>query len=418
MIKNQRFVLLLSLLAAMILLVGTIVSCGSKNNNSGSTTATQAAASSSAAKGAASLSDAVGQSADIASGVIPAQYAPGMGSGSAANTDDIANVDPRLKNVVDKMVGVLQKTGTKSAKSQAASFRSSAFKSISSAPSGSATFTAVPCDVSGTYDVAVNLSTSGTSTTWNLDMTFHDCKDITGYDIVNGHLYAAHTKDSGSNYEHAQVTANLIDTDYDVSSNITGTFALNGTFESIKSGSVGTNSALGSFTWTDPGTNGNTVYAFSFGAGGNAITDIWSKTTGATGATTTRTGNGTYSLSITAPNGSVTLAVTLTGLEHKVLQYTVGLHTDEWLNGAVNLAWTPDLSQWGCLAGTYTFTTAANTPIHTPFGIGCPTSGTLQVNNATIEYGKPSGTQVTVTIGTLSETFANCSALGNGLCKE
>jgi hypothetical protein len=248
-------------------------------------------------------------------------------------------------------------------------------------------------------------------------MAFHNCKDNTGYDIVNGHLYATHTKDSSIYYERAQITANLVDTDYDASSNITGTYTLNGNFESIKSGLTGTNSALGSFTWTDPGMSGNTIYTFAFGTGGNAITSIWSNTTGVNGTTTIRTGNGAYSLSITAPNGSVTLGVTLTGLEHKVLQYTVG-HTDEWLNGAVNLAWTPDLSQWGCMAGTYTFTTATNTPVHTPFGYGCPTSGTLQVNNATIEYGKPSGTQVTVTIGTLSETFAGCTAMGSGLCKE
>jgi hypothetical protein len=387
MIKNRRFVLFLSMCAVVILVAGTIVSCSSKSGDSGTTTTTQAAASSSAAKGVASL-----------------------------NTDDIANVDPRLKNVVDKMVGMLQKSGAQSSRSQAAAFKASAFKTLSSAPSISVTDW--PCDVSGTFSASGDISTSGTSTTWTMAITFHDCKDNIGFDVLNGTLTAIHTEDTVNGNESAQVTANLVDTDYDVSSTITGTYELNGSFECVKSGMTGTSSALGSFTWTDPGTNGNTVYTFTFGTDGSAVTDIWTKTTGTNGMTTTNTGNGAYSLSIATPSESVTLTVMLTGLEYKVLSYTVGGHTDEWLNGAINLAWTPDLSQWGCMAGTYTFTTAPGTPIHTLFGIGCPTSGTLQVNNATIEYGKPSGTQVTVTIGTLSETFASCNAMGSGLCKE
>jgi len=413
---KKHWVLSVLVIGVMLLAVGSIISCGSKSNDSSSTTTSQAASSSSSAKGAVSLSDTVGMSADIAKDTIPATYAPGK-TGSSVNTEDIAGIDPRMKDVVDKMVLMLQKTGAKTTASKAA-----LSKSVSSAPSVTVTATGQPCAAGGTFDVTYTLATAGTETTWNLSMTFTDCRDASlDHDLVNGTITAVHTKNSSSSdYEHAHVVANLTDTVFDDPVTMaTGTFIMNGTFDSIATNNhtIGTRSALGSFTWRIPSAGGETSMVFSFGSGSTPVTDVWSKTTDGTGTTVTRTGNGSYNLAITTPSSALALAVSLSSLKHDLLIYSADGSTDEWINGAVTIAWTPDLSQWGCLAGTYTFTTALNTPVHTPFLGVCPTAGTVAVNNATIEYGKPSGVQVTVTVGGLSETFASCGALGKGLCR-
>jgi hypothetical protein len=288
---------------------------------------------------------------------------------------------------------------------------------MSSAPTVTATITGSPCPLSGTYDITYTLDTTGTATTWNLNVAFHSCKESDG-SVLAGSLAAVHTQDTASSYDRAAVTADLSVTAYSgaTSTVVTGIAALSGTFESIDSSSTGTNSAKGSFTWTIPGTGGNSVYAFTFGSGSTPVTDVWSRSTGTSGSTETHTGNGAYTLSLSTPSQSLGLTVALANLQDKVFTASADSSTDEWINGAVTLTWTPDLSQWGCLAGTYTFSTATGTPVHTPHLYSCPTSGTVQVNNATIEFGKPSGTQVTVTVGTLSETFSDCNSLGGGLC--
>lgn len=414
MLKKSRYAGFSFLSLVISLSLWALASCGGGGGNSdGGTqlTATQkAAASASAAEGAIALSSNVAGSADMASGYIPAGYAPGK-RGPRAGTDAIANIDPRLKKVVDKMHVQMQRPAVRNTLSKAA-----AINKILSAPS------TIFCVSGGSYVVSDTISSSGTATTHTLTVTYNACKDNFYNNIINGSISATHTIDAVATSESATVTiTNLTDTTYyDTSyTQETDILALNGTFTSNSTGNLtaGTASALGAFTWTIvDAVYGNVVMAFNFGTGATPITDTWTTSSSAGNTTEIHTANGAYGLSITSPGAQpISLGITLTNLTDKVVSNFSGI--DEWINGSISIVWSPDLSQWGCLNGTYTFTTANSTPIHTP-GYGCPTSGTVQVNNATIEFGKPSGTMVTVTLtGTgLSEVFSDCMSMGGGMC--
>ena len=122
-------------------------------------------------------------------------------------------------------------------------------------------------------------------------------------------------------------------------------------------------------------------------------------------------------LNVNAPGQSITLSITLTDLEDKYHTNSI-TGDDEWINGSITIGWWPDMSQWGCLNGIYTFTTTALNPIHwAPYDY-CPSSGVVQVNNAKIEFGMPSGYYVTVTLQPSgpSEVFADCYSMGGGMC--
>jgi hypothetical protein len=287
------------------------------------------------------------------------------------------------------------------------------------------TATSGACNLSGTVSLTVDSVVSAGTTTNTLDITFTNCREydaFTGtYSELNGSMTGTHAFNDTIPviYESANLDVTLTDTEYPndqfTAGSETNVYSLNGVFSSVNNNNTsGINSALGSFSWTekDP-VSGDITMSFSIGSGQTPVTDVWSITTNVSGTTETNTGNGVYSMSISAPGVSLTYNLTLADFEYKLLTYTNG-DTDEWINGSVTISWNPDLSQWGCLNGTYTFTTAAGTPIHTPWISYCPTSGTVQVNNATIQF-NPDQT-VTVSIGGLSETFEDCESLGNGMC--
>jgi hypothetical protein len=409
--RYYRNIAILLSLTALISVV--VVSCGGGGGNDGGTTLTatqQAAASASAAQGAIALSSQVAGAADLASGYIPANYAPGKG-GLQADTAAIANIDPRLKNVVDKMLAQVNRHAAKSTMAKSISLG----KVLSAATiTSSATIT---CDA-GTIVVNDTLSSSGTSTTHTLSITYNNCKDNAFLSIANGSLSAVHTLASS---ETASVVLNLIDTTYtDISYSVASdVFALNGTFVSSITGTTGgSSSALGTFGWTmlDP-VNGNIVMSFNFGTGATPISDTWTKLVSGGTTTETHTANGQYGLTISASGQSVTLGITLSSLIDRVVTSVGGV--DEWINGSVAIGWSPDLSQWGCLNGTYVFTTTS--PIHTAsLSAYCPTSGVVQVNNALIEFGKPGGYNVKITLQPSgpSEVFVDCMSLGGDMCSS
>jgi hypothetical protein len=406
---------LVSLLSLILLFVGVVISCG--GGGGGGTTmwsTQQAAASMSAVQGAIALSGVVGAATQIASNAIPSGYAPGK-VGSSADTTNIANLDPRLKAVVDKMVAQLQKPTVKNTISTAG-----LFKTVSSAPSPAT----VPCD-SGSYTITDSIVTSGTSTTHNLSVIYNHCKDNTFFDELNGSITATHTIDSTNKTESAEVSANLTDTSYsDASFTAWNESAvLSGTFNSnvmgdTNSNGTGTNFANGSFTVLAAPGIGDIVMAFNF----TNVNDGWVISTNGSGdKTETHTGNGSFSLDITMNASTqpqtLTLSIALTNLENRILDSgTSPYPEDMWINGSIAIGWSPDMSQLGCLNGTYNITTDDLTPIHSPDGFSCPTSGTLQVNNATIEFGKPSGSEITVTVDGIAEVFADCYSLGGGMC--
>ncbi len=411
--KGLKVVSLLFLIAFFI---GTVISCSGGGGGGGTTISatSQAAASSSGAMGAVKLSSTVGASAEMASGSIPAEYAPGKMK--VLDTSDIAKLDPRLKTVVDKMMSQLQKPIVTNTMSKTRASKTS------SAPLSAATTTSGGCLLGGSYTITVDSITSLETTTNTLDITFTNCKDYDSATATHSNLYGSltgtHAFNVSTGYGSANLGVNLTDTSYPTESYTAGSetnvYAMNGVFNSVdNNGASGTNSALGSFSWTlkDP-VNGDTVMSFSFGSGAAPVTDVWTSSTDiSNNKTDINTGNGAYTLGIAGPNGSLTYSVTLSGLEYKLLTYAGG-GSDEWINGSVSIAWTPDLSQWGCLNGTYAFTTAVGTPVHTPLLSNCPTSGTVQVNNATIQYNTDQ--TVTVSVGTLTETFSDCDSLGGG----
>lgn len=422
MLNKTRFAGLSILLLLIAVSFWALASCGGGGGGGGGTqlTATQqAAASASAAQGAIALSANVAGSVDMASGYIPAGYAPGKG-GLRAGTAAIANIDPRLKDVVDRMLAQIQKPAVQGPLAKARSF-----KTLSAPLSASSSSMTVPCDT-GTYVITSSILTTPTSTTNTVTVAYNNCKYIASWSVLNGSLSATHTIDSAGPSDTANVTINnLTDTAYtDASfSVVSDIFSLNGTFDSARTGNLlssssGTASALGNFTWTivDP-VYGNVVMSFNFGSGITPISDAWTKVVSAPTTTETHTANGSYGLTVSAPGQSIALSITLANLEDKYRTNSTN-GDDEWINGSVSISWSPDLSQWGCLNGTYVFTTAPGTPIHWgPFDY-CPTSGTVQVNNAKIEFGKPSGYKVTVTLqpNGPSEVFYDCDSLGGGMC--
>jgi|GEM_PF-5689678 len=405
--------LISSALLISLALVLTYCSGGGGGGGEGGTTIstlTQAAATSSAAAGAAALTTVtVGAATSSAKGAIPGPYIVGQASSQAIDTSAIADIDPRLKNTVDKMVAQLQKPVVNNA-----ILKANTLHTASAAPTAAPT-TAL-CSGGGSFTVTASISTSGTTTAYTLTATFVGCKDNTTFDMLDGSLSATHVINSAAQSETANVTAtSLTDTEYtDITfTTIKDTLVLNGTFDSVSNnGGDGTNSANGTFAVT----NSSGTFIFSF----NNISDVWTKITNSPGAgdlTTTHKGNGSFGFAITnQTGGSVALTITLTNLMDKLITYFGGAK-DEWINGGVTIGWTPDISQWGCLNGTYNFSTADGTPIHTPAIGGCPTSGTLQVNNATIQYGVPLGTHVTVTINGISKIFPDCTYLGGGMCR-
>ena len=412
--RNIAIVLSLTALTAVV-----VVSCGGGNGGGGTTlTATQqAAASASAAQGAIAMSSSVAGAADMASGYIPPSYAPGKRD-PKTGTAAIANIDPRLKDVVDKMLMQMQRPAIKTALSKAGTFS----KALS-APTITSSAT-VSC-YTGNYVVQDAMDSSGTSTTHTLTVTYNACKDNSSRNIINGSISATHTKDTVATSESATVTiTNLTDTTYTDSTYTQASeiFALSGTFTNASTGNpsaAGTATARGTFSWTlvDP-VNGNMVMAFNFGTGSTPITDTWTNAVSGPDTTEIHTANGNYGLTVSAAGQSITLSITLANLEDK---YRTNLTNgdDEWINGSVTISWSPDLSQWGCLNGTYVFTTAALTPMHWAPADYCPSSGTVQVNNAVIEFGKPSGTMVTVSlIGGPSEVFSDCEAMGGDMCSS
>jgi len=419
MFRKRGYVGLSLLVLLISLSLWALASCGGGGGNSGGTklTATQqAAASASAAQGAIALSANVAGSVDLASGYIPAGYAPGKG-GLQAGTAAIANIDPRLKDVVDKMLVQMRRPVVKNTLSKAGTFNK-----VMSAP----TSTTVSCNSGGNYVVNDTLTTSGTSTTHTLTVTYNDCKDNYFANIINGSISATHTFDLSAGSDSATVTiTNLTDTTYfdTFYTQATDIFVLNVTFTNASTGdpsasSTGTSSARGAFTWTIvDAVYGSVVMAFNFGTGGAPITDTWTKVVSAQTTTEIHTANGYYGLNVNAPGQSITLSITLTDLEDKYHTNSI-TGDDEWINGSITIGWWPDMSQWGCLNGIYTFTTTALNPIHwAPYDY-CPSSGVVQVNNAKIEFGMPSGYYVTVTLQPSgpSEVFADCYSMGGGMC--
>lgn len=403
----------ISLLVLSVFVFGNAVSCGGGGGGTATPVASssQASSSASAAQGAVALTAAVGDAAGIAEGAVPPEgsSAPGK-TGTGPSTDDIAKIDPRLQDVVDKMVGQLRKPAVQRTVAKAGG---SSKLMAAGAP---------PCALGGSYTISDTVTT-GTGTTHVLTVSFTNCRDsaindsvVTYYDLA-GSLTGTYQLNNDSS-RAAALSVNLTTVEFSdaLFTTSTGTLVLDGDFTSAVNGTGtnGTNTANGSFTVITGPANGNATLAFTF----TNVNDVWTRalnTPGTGDVTEQHSGNGQYLLSITnnATLEQITLTVTLTDLVHKL---TVnGSFADEWVNGRIGIQWSENLASW-CVSGNYDFITEDSTPVRTFHGSPCPASGKVQINNATIEYGKPFFPLVTFTINGISQVFANCHALGGGSC--
>ncbi len=373
-------------------------------------TAAQAAAGAASVSGAISLTSVVDEAANLASGVVPppGSYAPSLGA-KATDTSAIANIDPRLKDAVDKMVADLKSPTVQNAIAKARSFKTAS--SLASAISAS-----VSCGRSGYFTITGADTSTATFNERTIDVAYYNCinsASLTDYQVASGglHFYGKEMLDNTGSTNNLTATTLTLAT-Y-TSSTLSGTDAINGTFNSVYS--LGTNSVA---------TYSNSVNAsfsvaladstkFSLSMNNLNGAKVHTPGTGTTSYTEEMTINGGIVFDISDSTGSL-LAITLayTGLNDKYQEYT-DYSSDEWLNGTVSLTWTPDMGG-NCLPGSITLTTI--TPIHVGPNGGCPTFGTLTANNATIQFGNPAPYGVTVSVGGTSAVFTDCNFSGADSC--
>jgi hypothetical protein len=372
-------------------------------------TSTQAASGVKSVQGAMSLTNVVGQAANMAGGAVPSGYAPSRRAKS--DTSAIASIDSRLKTAVDKMAADFKNPTIKKTIAKARSL-----KTISNAPISSTT---VSCGYSGTFTVSGADNSTATSSAYDITVTYTNCQDLSGttYDVMNGTLHAV-TNDmiDGSSRNDNLTATNLTLASY-VSGTLSMTDALNGTFTSLYS--INTSSverweddanASFSMTFTD-----GTKYTFSM----NNISGVDVYTPGTASDTEDMTINGSFVFDVSSGGTSVaSVTLALTSFDDK-WQYsnTSPYPEDEWLNGTISLTWTPSAGA-DCMPGSLTLSTAAGTPMHYDSSSDyCPRSGTVVANNATIEFGTPAYPQVTVTIsGGTPQVFSDCDFIGADTC--
>ncbi len=385
-------------------------------------TSTQAASGVKSVTGAMSLSSTVGGLASGMAGAVvppPASYggAPTLRAKAAANTGAIANIDPRLKAVVDKMVADIKGSTIKKSIAKARSLKTASSLASSLAPTViTGTFN---CGRSGTFTITATDSSTASFNENDIVVAFNACIDsasTTDYQTASGsvHFYEKYMLDNSSTTDNLGATA-LTLTTY-ASSTLVSTDVIDGTFASTYS--VGTNSvetwsdsANASFSTTSPS---NVKLSFNM----NNISSVDVYTPGTTSDTEDYTMNGSFVFDISDSTGSLaSITLAFTNLNDKWQSSNVTpFPEDEWLNGTISLTWTPS-SGADCMPGALTISTAAGTPMHYATSVdSCPSSGTVVANNATVEFGKPSGYQVTVTVGGTSQVFTDCYFAGADVC--
>jgi len=361
----------------------------------------QAASSSQAVTAALALSSAVGSAADLAGSQIPAGYAPSL-KAKAVDTSAIANIDPRLKTVIDKMMTDLKNPMVGAALTKARSLKTVSLASTISVSN--------PCATGGYYTVSGSDTSTGTYSEHTVNVVYYSCQDSATYPyvVLSGSLsaYDKHTLDGLS--DTADVTATALSLATHMSSTVSSTDVLTGTFNKSSAVSGGVTSGTSGINGSIQVTSNLDSTVIDATVGFNNISDVWSSTTTTSSGTVTteeHTLNGSLTFGISSGGSSFTFALSLSQLDDKV-RTNADLSEDEWISGSISMNWSPNPDASACLPGTLTIATLI--PIHTPNGGFCPTSGEFTVNNADIKFGVPSGTQVTVTVGGSSLELTDC----------
>jgi hypothetical protein len=414
MYKQKRWLQFVSLLSLILFMVTTVVSCGGGSSSSPVSTggvatvtytnADQAASGGASAKASVDLSNSMSTAAaGLTSSSNPSGYAPGKGP-APVDTTSIASLDPRLKSLVDGMLSRMQSAAVKSAVANA-----NQKAGMAPGTPGTVTISGTCSGGTGTYSVTGNDTSTVDYKEYTVDISLTSCQDVAGtdYSQLTGtiHVYDKEMTDLSSIVRNASV--NLTAKKY-VANALSKTDVLNGTFDkndsAILSGRSGMDIANGSFSETDASSGDVGTFYFT------NLTNNWSWVSASGVTTRVDTVNGSFGFNATSPGGSITLNIALSNLQNK-MRLNLNGSRDQWVNGSIIITWTPDLSLYGCIGGKINFTTPDAAPLHFDTVLStCPSSGTLQVNNATIVYGTP----ITVTVGTDVKTFNACTDMGNG----
>jgi hypothetical protein len=419
---------LASMLSVLVLLVGLVISCGSNSSDNGPQPVTysdpsEAANGASSAKASVDMTSAMSEAAAglSSSSSNPAGYAPGKGGTTATDTSSIANIDPKLKTLVDGMLASMKAPAVRNAVSKARA--SKAKVTMSPGTPGTFTLTSSCTDSSGTFTITgTETSVAGTYVEYTVDIRFDSCKDaidpMTGlYSVTTGTIHVYDKEMAGNAATTRNATIDLTAVKYNVSYMNVETDVAKGTFNATDSGTVtsrsGRNTASGSFSSHDLLNNETGTFYFT------NMTGDWTWDVDVSGVeTVANTANGNFGLNfVNASAETLTLNIGLSNLQNK-LRFNANASIDQWMNGSVTITWTPDLSIFGCKSGRITFTTADATPLHYLNNSDtCPDSGTLQVNNATIVYyGPDDPNHIVVSVGALSAPLIDCTYLEGGIC--
>jgi hypothetical protein len=413
-----------ALVAAAVLVIGLMVSlgfmlpaCSSGGGGGGGGTplvtygtTTQAAASTSSSMNSMSvMSDQLNAGVNMGLNNIPAGYAAKLAQ--RYGTGKAGAFDPNLKMMMDKAISLSKSPMIQKAKKKAASLAAARVTSVNDP---------LPCD-SGSGSITGSFNYDGNNVyTSTYTITFNNCGDSSFYTVLNGTLGYSETS-STSVYE-GRVNANLTMKQYDATfATLQYQLDLDGSFANIDHITSGTLTANGAYVFTSGATT--TTYAFT------NLRDDWTYMLDTTVTPNTETWNdvvsGTFSIAIASSgttNFQFTLGVSLTD-KWMDMNDSPTWTSKEWINGTVTVSWVPDLSAYGCLPGSVVFTTLESDPlvINSLNSFTCPVSGTLTVNNATVEFGTSSttGSGIDVTVNGTTTNYASCIELemaGGGSC--
>jgi hypothetical protein len=347
---------------------------------------------------------------DMGLSSLPAGYAPRLAR-KMSRAGDAGSLDPKLKKALDSMAKFSQAPALRSAVKKA--------KSFSSLKKTTSVNDTVTCDSGNMVITGTNNSDelNATSDIANYTITFNNCRDNFFYAELSGTLQVSDISSRTTLAFDSSLTANLTEKMYSSSTDITAdeTFTLSGTFRGIDQLTSGSITANGSFVMTFPAQGGfpETVMTYAF----NNISDTWTSADNADGSVT----------EVDDLSGTFTMTLAITG--EGTYQFSLGLSlTDEWqymndvagteknwMDGTVTMSWAPDMTAYGCLAGALNISTLETDPIaYTYAGGFCPVSGTLSINNATIEFGSTSGTSTDILVSVNNGTpqvYSSCSSL-------
>jgi hypothetical protein len=418
-----------ALMAVLVLGLSVyLAACSGGGGGGGSDSGTPLATYSTTTQAAAATSTTMGvmttMGAQISSGMsmglssIPAGYAAKFAKRNSGG--DIGSIDPTLKMMMENMAKRSKSPVIQKAVKKAAALKAKRVISVNDP---------LPCDNAGGTIMIVGTNNSDDASApadiSTYDITFNSCRDNITSTETNGTLHIEDNSSRNAPYAYSSsLTANLTEKIYTDSTftALSQQFVFSGTFsdnDQITSGTVGAN---GSFVMTIPaqGAAPATQITLAF----TNLSDTWTSTRNADGTDTdVDTVGGAFGITVSSDstvNFQLTLSLNLVD-KWQFMNDSAGTEKN-WMNGSISVSWVPDLSASGCLPGSISISTVEADPLTYTFASGsiCPISGTLTINNATVEFGTSSGTatDIIVTVNGTSQAYPSCFALdaAGGAC--